>query len=84
MKDLELYGVNRLKNVLNIDKNDNPIKITNVLKSDLLYLLSNYMEISPDDLNLSIEVGQGGTYKLEILGNVRRLKVLGGFSTTSF
>ncbi len=84
MKDLELYGVNRLKNVLNIDKNDNPIKITNVLKSDLLYLLSNYMEISPDDLDLSIEVGQGGTYKLEILGNVRRLKVLGGFSTTSF
>lgn len=84
MNDLQLLGASRLKNVLSMDKNDNPVKITRVLKSDLLYLLSNYMEISPEDLDLVISVEQGGGYKLEISGNIRRLKVLGAFNTDLF
>lgn len=84
MNELQVAGVSRLKNVLSIDKNDNPIKITNVLKSDLIYLLSNYMEISPEDLDLVISVEQGGGYKLEVEAQVRRLKVLGAFNTETF
>ena len=81
MRELEVFGVNRLKNVLSIDKNDQPVKITNVLKSDLLYLLSNYMEVSGDHLDVKIVSTAGGGYHLLVEGDVRRLKVLGAFRT---
>ncbi len=66
----------RLRNVLINDKKDNPNKILNVLKSDILYVLKNYMEISSDDLDLNINVTSVGTYKITILADVTRLKTL--------
>lgn len=66
----------RLRNVLINDKRDNPSKILNVLKSDILYVLKNYMEINSDDLELDISVTSIGTYKITILANVNRLKTL--------
>ena len=66
----------RLRNVLINDKRDNPSKIINVLKSDILYVLKNYMEINSDDLELDISVTSIGTYKITILANVNRLKTL--------
>ena len=66
----------RLKNVLKSDKRDNPNKILNVLKSDVLYILKNYMEINSDNLEVNISVTNTGTYNLTILANVSRLKTL--------
>ena len=40
MRALEVFGVNRLKNVLSIDKNDQPVKITSVLNSYLIYFIT--------------------------------------------
>lgn len=66
----------RLKNVLKSDKRDNPNKILNVLKSDILYILKNYMEINSDNLDVNINVTSMGTYNITILANVNRLKTL--------
>lgn len=66
----------RLKNVLKSDKRDNPNKILNVLKSDVLYILKNYMEINSDNLDVNISVTSSGAYNLTILANVSRLKTL--------
>lgn len=66
----------RLRNVLKSDKRDNPNKILNVLKSDILYVLKNYMEITSDDLDVNINVTSSGTYSITILANVNRLKTL--------
>ncbi len=66
----------RLKNVLVIDKKDNPNKILNVLKSDILYVLKNYMEINNENLEVNIAVTQLGTYNITVLANVSRLKTL--------
>ncbi len=66
----------RLRNVLINDKKDNPNKIINVLKSDILYVLKNYMEINSDDLELNINVTPTGTYKITVLADVNRLKTL--------
>ena len=66
----------RLKNVLINDKKDNPNKILNVLKSDILYVLKNYMEISCDDVDLSIQVTHAGTYTVSMIANVKRIKTL--------
>lgn len=66
----------RLKNVLVIDKKDNPNKILNVLKSDILYVFKNYMEINNENLEVNIAVTQLGTYNITVLANVSRLKTL--------
>lgn len=66
----------RLRNVLKSDKRDNPNKILNVLKSDILYVLKNYMEITSDDLDVNINVTSTGTYSITILADVNRLKTL--------
>ena len=66
----------RLKNVLKSDKKDNPNKILNVLKSDILYVLKNYMEINSDNLDVNISVTSIGTYNLTVMANVSRLKTL--------
>ena len=42
---MQSYCENRLKNMLIKDKQDNPQKVTGVLKSEILYVLKNYMEI---------------------------------------
>lgn len=66
----------RLKSVLINDKKDNPNKILNVLKSDILYVLKNYMEITSDNLDVNISIDGLGVYNITILANVRRLKTL--------
>lgn len=66
----------RLRNVLKSDKRDNPNKILNVLKSDILYVLKNYMDINSDNLDVNISVTSIGTYSITILANVNRLKTL--------
>lgn len=66
----------RLKTVLINDKKDNPNKILNVLKSDLLYVLKNYMEINSECLDLDITITSSGTYNITMIANVRRLKTL--------
>lgn len=66
----------RLRNVLVSDKKDNPNKILNVLKSDLIYVLKNYMEITCDDMDLTIQVTNTGTYTISMMANVKRIKTL--------
>ena len=71
--------ISRLKNVLVLDKQQNPLKIIEVLKSDIIQVLSNYMEIDYEDVDLNIVVNQNGTYDLELKSIVRRVKPLQTF-----
>lgn len=71
-----LKSENRLKQILVSDKEENPIKIINVLKSDVLNLLKNYMEISGDDLDVTITVDEYGFYVFNAYSRVRRLRSL--------
>jgi septum formation topological specificity factor MinE len=73
--NLALICENRLKNVLVLDKQINQ-SVLNVLKSDVLYVLKSYMEISADDLDLSINVDEFGFYDVKVNAKVRRLKSL--------
>lgn len=68
---------NRLKNILVADKEENPLKVINVLKSDLLTTLKNYMEISGEDLDVTITVDEFGFFVFNAYSRVRRLKNLG-------
>ncbi len=77
---MQLVCASRLKTVLVQDKQSNPLKILNVLKSEVLYVLKSYMEINASDLFLNISVDEFGFYILDIGAKVRRLKTVGSFN----
>lgn len=70
-------GEARLKQILVADKDENPIRIINVLKSDILNVLKNYMEISNSDLELNITCDEFGFFVFNSYCRARRLKSLG-------
>ncbi len=67
---------NRLKNILVADKEENPLKIVQVLKSDLLETLKNYMEVNGEELDVTITVDEFGFFVFNAYTRVRRLKNL--------
>ena len=67
---------NRLKNILILDKEDNPEKFINVLKCDLIMVLKNYMEISGDDLDVNLTIDEYGCFIFNAYSKVKRLKNL--------
>lgn len=72
-------SIDRLKNVLVQDKEQNPVKIMGILKNDITKLLSNYMEVDGDDIDVNLLVNNNGSYDLVIKSVVRRVKVIQTF-----
>ncbi len=72
-------SIDRLKNVLVQDKEQNPVKIMGILKNDITKLLSNYMEVDGDDVDVNLLVNNNGSYDLVIKSVVRRVKVIQTF-----
>ena len=72
----EQKGVNRLKNVLLSDKYTNPERLNEVIKSDILYVLKNYMDITSDDIKLNFTLNDDGNYQLRLAASCKRLKLL--------
>ena len=73
---MQSYCENRLKNMLIKDKQDNPQKVTGVLKSEILYVLKNYMEIKDYDLDVDINIGADGYYHLIIQADCKNIKTV--------
>lgn len=70
-------NLQRLQNVLISDKQFSPQKVEKVLKSDMYGLLSNYCTLSPEDINIKVEVQKDGSYKFLIVARSERLKIFG-------
>ena len=67
-------GRKRLEKVLVKDKTEDPKRLAEILKSDVLNLLQNYMEV--ENLNVNFNVGLDG-YKFSIDVEAKRIKVFG-------
>ena len=67
-------GSKRLEKVLVKDKTEDPKRLAEILKSDVLNLLQNYMEV--ENLNVNFNVGLDG-YKFSIDVEAKRIKVFG-------
>lgn len=67
-------GSKRLEKVLVKDKTEDPKRLAEILKSDVLNLLQNYMEV--ENLNVNFDVGLDG-YKFLIDVEAKRIKVFG-------
>ena len=49
---MDLLG--RLENITKKDKDSNPKCLTEIIKSDFFYLISNYFEVDFNDINITV------------------------------
>lgn len=73
--ELQLVCESRLKSVL-LKDNGEQLKLIGILKSEIINVLKNYLDISADSLDLNFALDETGSYNLEILAKVDRLKNL--------
>ena len=63
----------RLNNLIKADKKDNPEKIIKLVKSEIVFVLKNYMDIKYDDVKLDIGIDNNGKYLINFSGEVSRI-----------
>ena len=66
---------NRLKSMIIMDKQDTPKKINKLLKSEILFVLKNYFDITAEDLNIDIDVNEFGKFNIKINAEARSMEV---------
>lgn len=69
-----LKSEERLRQVLILDKS--AVGIEHVLKSDILNVLNNYMDLGSEEVKLAIDVDEYGFFEVKIYAKTRRLKNL--------
>ncbi|MBQ8761862.1 MAG: cell division topological specificity factor MinE [Clostridia bacterium] len=74
---METRGIAKLKQVLINDKHFNPIRLNEIVKSEIFKVMQNYMEIDSDDIITKIDIDVNGSYVLKCKVRSNRLKVLG-------
>lgn len=70
-------GLERLNKVLINDKYVEPNSIIKVLKSDILHIISSYMDYLPETCEVNIEVNELGEYDFNFFVSARRIKMFG-------
>lgn len=68
--------VSRLDNVIKKDKQINPQYMKEVIKSDVFYVLNNYLEVQFDDIDISIDLTDNNMYELKISAVGDRMKIM--------
>ena len=63
----------RLNNLIKADKKDNPEKLIKLVKSKIVFVLKNYMDIKYDDVKLDIGIDNNGKYLINFSGEVSRI-----------
>ena len=71
----EVRGVDRLKNMMIIDRQESSSKINRLLKAEILYVLKNYFDIVAEEFEVSINVDQTGRYDIFVSGKCDNIKI---------
>ena len=64
---------NRIRQMLVNDRKENPDKIISLLKSEILYIFKNYMDIKMEDIMLDIGIDNNGKYVINLNVEVGRI-----------
>lgn len=67
---------NRIKNMLVIDKQINPDKVSRLIKSEVLYVLKNYIDVCAEDVDVDIFFNENGFYEFNINGVFKNIKTV--------
>lgn len=65
----------RLKSMIITDKQNTPQKINKVLKSEIVFVLNNYFDITNDDTYIDIQIDEFGKYNILINAEARGMKI---------
>ena len=65
----------RLDNIIQKDKENNPKYLINVIKSDFYYLINNYFEVDFNDIDVEISLVDAA-YQIEIKTKGDRIKFM--------
>ena len=65
----------RLKNMLVIDRKENPQRIQKLIKAEMLYVLKNYFSITNNDLDIDLNVNEEGEYVLSLKAISNSIKI---------
>ena len=68
--------VSRLQNMARQDKSELSSKINKLIKSEVLYLLRNYFDVSGDGVDVDIVVDEYGKYNININAKANTFKVV--------
>lgn len=68
--------VSRLQNIARQDKSELSSKINKLIKSEVLYLLRNYFDVSGDGIDVDIVVDEYGKYNININAKANTFKVV--------
>ena len=63
----------RIDNLIKVDKKENPEKIIKLLKSEIVYVFKNYMDINMDDVKLDMGIDNNGKYLINFSCEVNRI-----------
>lgn len=66
----------RLKSLLVSDKVNTPTQFSDVIKSDVYGILNNYMELTPDDLDVKIDADENG-FRVVMTARTNRFRQIG-------
>ena len=73
MHQLQRVGENRLRQILVIDKTNNPDKIKGVIFSEIVSILTNYMDVNKNNVEFDIAVNDKGGFTLKLIADVKHL-----------
>ena len=65
----------RLRSMLIRDKQDSPRKINRVIKSEILFVLKNYFDLTAEDVSLDIVVDDFGKFHITIIADARNIRI---------
>jgi len=70
-------GLERMKNALAMDEMSCAGRIGGVIKSDFYAMLTNYMDVEPGSVRISIEATEDGRYLVRLQAEAARVYNLG-------
>lgn len=73
----------RLKEMIVIDKQDSPQKMNKLIKSEIIFLLKNYFDLTADDVALNIDVDEYGRYIISMSASARNIRNVHLFNSSN-
>lgn len=65
----------RLKSMIVTNKQECPKNITKLLKSEIIFVLKNYFDVTADDVVMNISVNEFARFNIYIEAEARNIKI---------
>lgn len=71
---------NRLKNIAVHDRLESSLKIKKLLKSEMVYILKNYFDVTGESVDVDISVNEYGKYNITMTASANILRMVRVFA----